>query len=143
MKALVCGETIGDVFPEEQVTGGVPFNFAAHLAHLGNETYLISAVGKDELGEKALAIAAHHGVMTDLIQENSYKTGAFLVTLDEEGHFLYDLGLLSKSDADLPPLPPAPNPPPTPAHTTALPPAQSSHRFHRSSRSECGRLRLR
>jgi len=85
MKAIVYGETIWDIFPEEQVIGGAPFNFAAHLAHLGNETYLISAVGKDELGKKALAMAAHHGVKTDLIQENSYKTGSCLVTLDEKG----------------------------------------------------------
>lgn len=38
-----------DVFPEEQVIGGAPFNFAAILAHLGNEAYLLSAVGRDEL----------------------------------------------------------------------------------------------
>lgn len=85
MNAIVYGETIWDVFPEEQVIGGAPFNFAAHLAHLENETYLISAVGRDELGEKALAMAAHHGIKTDLIQQNDYPTGACLVTLDEKG----------------------------------------------------------
>ena len=85
MKAVVYGETIWDVFPEEQVIGGAPFNFAAHLAHLENETYLISAVGKDELGEKALAMAVRHGIKPDLIQENNYPTGACLVTLDEKG----------------------------------------------------------
>ena len=85
MKAIVYGETIWDIFPEEQVIGGAPFNFAAHLAHLENETYLISAVGKDPLGEKALAMAAHHGINTTLIQENTYPTGACLVTLDEKG----------------------------------------------------------
>ena len=54
MKALVFGEIIWDVYPDEQVIGGAPFNFSAHLSHLGNETYLISAVGEDELGEGAL-----------------------------------------------------------------------------------------
>lgn len=52
MKAIVYGETIWDVFPEEQIIGGAPFNFAAHLAHLGNEAYLFSAVGRDELGDR-------------------------------------------------------------------------------------------
>ncbi len=85
MNAIVYGETIWDVFPEEQVIGGAPFNFAAHLAHLGNEAYLISAVGKDELGEKALAMALRHGIKKDLIQVNDYPTGACLVTLDEKG----------------------------------------------------------
>lgn len=85
MKAIVYGETIWDIFPEEQVIGGAPFNFAAHLAHLGNETYLISAVGKDELGEKALVMAARHEIKTELIQKNMYPTGVCLVTLDEKG----------------------------------------------------------
>ncbi len=85
MNAIVYGETIWDIFPEEQVIGGAPFNFAAHLAHLGNEAYLISAVGKDELGEKALAMAERHGIKTDLIQVNDYPTGACLVTLDAKG----------------------------------------------------------
>ena len=85
MKAIIYGETIWDIYPEEQVIGGAPFNFSAHLAHLGDETYLISAVGQDELGDNAVAMAAHHGIKTDLIQKNTYKTGACLVTLDEKG----------------------------------------------------------
>lgn len=85
MKAIVFGETIWDVFPEEQVIGGAAFNFAAHSSHLGDETYLISAVGKDELGKEAYAKATRHGIKTELIQENEYPTGACIVTLDEKG----------------------------------------------------------
>lgn len=44
MKAVVYGEIIWDIFSEEQVIGGAPFNFAAHLTHLKNDVYLISAV---------------------------------------------------------------------------------------------------
>lgn len=84
MKALVYGEIIWDVYPDEQVIGGAPFNFSAHLAHLGNDTYLISAVGEDELGESALCMAKKHGVKTDFIQVNPNPTGACIVTLNSE-----------------------------------------------------------
>ncbi len=91
MKALVFGEIIWDVYPEEQVIGGAPFNFSAHLAHLGNETYLVSAVGEDELGEQALAMAEKHGVRTDYIQKNNNPTGACIVTLSSEGIPCYNV----------------------------------------------------
>ena len=85
MRAIVFGELIWDVYPEEQVIGGAPFNFSAHLAHLGDEVWLISAVGRDVLGEKALQEARHHGIRTEFIQQNSFPTGACLVTLNEQG----------------------------------------------------------
>lgn len=91
MKALVFGEIIWDVYPDEQVIGGAPFNFSAHLSHLGNETYLISAVGEDELGEKALYMAKKHGVRTDYIQKNRRPTGACTVTLDSAGVPCYNV----------------------------------------------------
>ena len=91
MKAIVFGETIWDVYPNEQVIGGAPFNFSAHLAHLGDEVHFISAVGYDELGEKAIAAAVRHGVKPDLIQKNTYRTGACLVTLGEDGSPSYNV----------------------------------------------------
>jgi fructokinase len=50
MKAIVFGEIIWDVYPDQSVIGGAAFNFGAHMAHLGDEVYLLSAVGTDELG---------------------------------------------------------------------------------------------
>ncbi len=85
MKAIVYGETIWDVFPEERVIGGAPFNYSAHLSHLGNETYLMSAVGNDDLGDEAIKMAHYHGIKTELLGRNSHKTGACLVTVDENG----------------------------------------------------------
>ena len=55
MKYIVYGEVIWDIYPDGEVIGGAPFNFSAHLAHLGDEVYLISAVGKDELGDRAFS----------------------------------------------------------------------------------------
>ena len=49
MKSIVYGETLWDIFPEEKVIGGASFNFAAHMSHLGNETYFISDSYADTL----------------------------------------------------------------------------------------------
>ena len=84
MKAIVFGEVIWDVYPEEQVIGGAPFNFSAHLSHLGCEAYLVSAVGEDDLGNAALAEMKKHGIRSDLMQTVPYPTGCCMVTLNEE-----------------------------------------------------------
>ena len=83
MKAIIFGEVIWDVYPNKKTIGGAPFNFGANLALLGNEVYLVTAVGKDELGEEALGKATEYGIRTNLIQKNDYPTGQCTVTLDE------------------------------------------------------------
>lgn len=85
MKELVYGEVLWDICGKKETIGGAQFNFAAHLAHLGQESYLITAIGNDDLGKRALAAAERHGIRTDFIQTNAHATGATLVTLDKEG----------------------------------------------------------
>ena len=85
MKAIIYGEVIWDVYPDEAVIGGAPFNFSAHLAHLGNEAHLITAIGNDTLGEDALKEMQKHGIHTNLVQKNEFQTGKCLVTLDGNG----------------------------------------------------------
>lgn len=91
MKALVYGETIWDVYPDGEVIGGAPFNFSAHLAHLGNEVRLITAVGNDSLGDRAFEQMKYHRIDTSFVQRNSYPTGRCDVTLDENGIPRYDI----------------------------------------------------
>lgn len=82
MKIVSFGEILFDVFGNEKKIGGAPFNFAAHAARLGAESYLVSAVGADENGREALAAAANVGVRTDLISvERNYPTGRCDVSL--------------------------------------------------------------
>ena len=83
MKALIFGEVIWDVYPDKSVIGGAPFNFAAHMSHLGVESYLITGVGNDELGKNAVCEMKKHGVKTDFVQNNNFDTGMCTVTLDE------------------------------------------------------------
>lgn len=54
MKLLSFGEILFDVFGDTATLGGAPLNVAAHYRQLGGESSIISAVGNDELGERAL-----------------------------------------------------------------------------------------
>jgi len=83
MKLYAIGEIIWDIYDTEKVIGGATFNFCGHCARLGDETYLISAVGTDELGRNALNIADQLGMQTCHIASLDAPTGACIVTLDE------------------------------------------------------------
>ncbi|MBR3594234.1 MAG: hypothetical protein IKL44_06145 [Clostridia bacterium] len=92
MKVLALGEIIWDVYADEKHIGGAPLNFAAHMALLGNESYLLSAVGGDELAAPAKEALERFGVRCDLVQTVPDKaTGKCLVTLDSHGIPNYDL----------------------------------------------------
>lgn len=80
---MIFGEVIWDIYPEKRAIGGAPFNFCAHLAHLGEEAYLVSAVGGDELGTAAYEEMERHGIRTDFVSKNSFPTGSCTVELDE------------------------------------------------------------
>ena len=49
MKLLSFGEVLWDVYPDARFIGGAPMNVAAHMAKQGHDSYLLSAVGNDEL----------------------------------------------------------------------------------------------
>ena len=92
MKLLSFGEILFDVFPDKACIGGAPLNLAAHSFLQGVESYALSAVGDDELGEKALSEVRALGVNTEYIYKNGEKeTGKCLVTLDKNGVPSYDL----------------------------------------------------
>lgn len=92
MKILSFGEILFDVFGDESKIGGAPFNFAAHAVRAGADTYLISAVGRDALGEVALREVGNYSVSTKYISIcEKYATGTCNVTLDSQGIPHYDL----------------------------------------------------
>ena len=67
MRILSFGEILWDMFPDEKKIGGAPFNFAAHAARLGAESYMVSAVGNDENGRYVLSQLQIHGINTDKV----------------------------------------------------------------------------
>jgi fructokinase len=84
------GEVLWDVFPEGEQFGGAPANFACHCRALGAQSYVISCVGDDARGERAVEFLQNHGVDTSaLAVSDCYETGTVVVTLDSAGQPSY------------------------------------------------------
>lgn len=84
MSSVLCfGEILWDVFSDKQQIGGAPLNFAAHFAKLGGGSAMISAVGKDELGDAAIAAVNAFGVDTSAVVRSDLPTGRCNVTLKD------------------------------------------------------------
>ncbi|MGM9648179.1 MAG: PfkB family carbohydrate kinase [Eubacteriales bacterium] len=82
---LVFGEIIWDVYPDQNCIGGAPLNFAAHFVREGGRAALLSAVGKDPLGQGALAFLDRNGVDTAFVSSLDLPTGRCDVTLSAAG----------------------------------------------------------
>lgn len=96
------GETLWDVFPEQECFGGAPANFccaAAEMANKSADIAIITAVGDDEHGRRARAEFERHGVTTLAVQTNDLPTGRVYVTLDEVGRPEYRFETPSAWDA--------------------------------------------
>ncbi len=52
---LGVGELLWDEFPEGMLLGGAPANFAVMAGQLGNHAVILSRIGGDELGRRAVA----------------------------------------------------------------------------------------
>ncbi len=83
------GEILWDIFPDRQVLGGATYNFCVHASTLGNKVHLLSAVGADELGARALVQASGRGLQVQVIEGAS--TGQVTVAVDSEGQPSYKL----------------------------------------------------
>ena len=84
-KILAAGEIIWDIYPDKKTIGGAPLNFAAHAALCGAQSALLSAVGRDKLGEKACEALKEFGVDTRFVGLSDRPTGSCLVELDKNG----------------------------------------------------------
>lgn len=83
------GETLWDVFPDGARFGGAPANVACHAAQLGANAAMVSAVGRDELGAKAIESLQDKGVDTSHVAESKFPTGTVTVQLDQAGKASY------------------------------------------------------
>ncbi len=83
-KIAAFGEVLWDILPDGSVLGGAPFNFTYRINSLNNEGVMISAVGNDTLGEKALQNISYLQISDRFIQINpEYPTGTVNVFFDE------------------------------------------------------------
>ncbi len=87
-RIISLGETLWDVFPDGPRLGGAPLNFSccvAELAQANTQVFLVSAVGDDELGQRAVDAVHTHGVDTSHVQTDQRPTGQVLIELDAAG----------------------------------------------------------
>ncbi len=84
LKCAGLGEVLFDVFKEGPRIGGAPANFAYHCSALGLNSVVVSAVGNDELGRRALQILQDFGLNT-AVQTVDKPTGSVSVEVDKDG----------------------------------------------------------
>jgi fructokinase len=90
VRIVSIGEIIWDVIGDAEHLGGAPLNFAAHAHKLGHEVFLISAVGDDDRGARALEAIRRAGISSQFVQVISGKcTGTAEVELDPSGKPLF------------------------------------------------------
>lgn len=84
MKVLAFGEILWDLIEGQEHLGGAPFNFAAHIRQCGAPSYIITRLGKDDLGEKALLEIKRMKVESRFVQwDDTHPTGTVDVSLDK------------------------------------------------------------
>lgn len=88
------GEVLWDVFPNVSRFGGAPANFACCTGEICRDKCdiaMVSAVGNDILGEKALQELRSHGVDVSAVETSpEHPTGRVTVQLDSQGHASYE-----------------------------------------------------
>lgn len=86
------GEVLWDIFPTHEVIGGAPLNVALRLQSFGVNVAMISSIGNDAYGQKALDYLRENNMETSYVQiEQSHKTGHVLVSLDDKGSASYEI----------------------------------------------------
>lgn len=92
MKPVIVGigEALWDVLPEGKKIGGAPANFAYHVSQFGLDSLVISAIGKDKLGEEIIE-NFNEKELTYHLPEVEYPTGTVQVEIDQVGVPQYNI----------------------------------------------------
>jgi fructokinase len=84
--AVGLGEVLWDLLPGGKQLGGAPANFAYHARQLGAKSAVISAIGRDALGDEILARLRQLGIDTQYVAiDEKHPTGTVSVKLDAAG----------------------------------------------------------
>lgn len=79
---LGIGELLWDILPEGPRLGGAPANFAVMAGRLGNHAAILSRIGRDDLGRRAVDILDPLPADTSFLQvDPAHETGRVTVTL--------------------------------------------------------------
>lgn len=78
--------------------GGVARNIAENLARLGTRTHLITAIGRDPLGDNLLAQTSAAGVRLEFVQRSDLPTGTYTAILDSDGELIVAVADMAVTD---------------------------------------------
>lgn len=86
------GEALWDIFLKENTKriGGAPANFAYHASQFGFESFAVSAIGHDELGDDILKNFDNKH-LNYIIEKVSQETGSVLVRSDNNNETTYEI----------------------------------------------------
>ena len=82
MDFLSFGEILFDVFPDKATLGGAPLNVAGHMTKLGLKGAILSALGDDDYGKRAMEEIKALGMDTSFISTTPFETGKAMITLN-------------------------------------------------------------
>lgn len=84
-RPLIFGELLHDRFPDgREILGGAPFNVAWHLQGFGASPLLVSRIGADAAGERALEAMRAWGLETTAVERDPDRpTGVVVVELGD------------------------------------------------------------
>lgn len=90
-RIIAFGEIVWDMLPAGKQIGGAPLNFAFFSRTADTRSYIISAIGMDQLGEETLGILADACIDLTYVQRNDLPTSQVLVELDDKGCPEYEI----------------------------------------------------
>jgi fructokinase len=84
---LIFGEVLADLFPEQTIIGGAPYNVARHLQAFGLQPLLVTKIGADAYGDAIeKEMQANNMDCRGLQRDAVYPTGQVKVTFTAQGH---------------------------------------------------------
>ena len=79
--------------------GGVGRNVAENLARLGVRTHLVTAIGRDPLGDSLLRETMAAGVLVEFVHRTAEPTGTYTAVLDSNGELVVAVSDMAATDA--------------------------------------------
>ena len=75
-KVVAFGEVVWDILPKQKILGGTPSNMVFRCNSFGEEGFLLSRIGDDELGNAALKRLTELGILDENVQiDYEFPTG--------------------------------------------------------------------
>ncbi|MHB1453075.1 MAG: carbohydrate kinase family protein [Saccharofermentanales bacterium] len=102
IRILAFGEILWDVYPDRTIIGGAPFNFASHISRLGADASIVTAVGQDDLGQRAEKWLSSYHVNDVFLIRSELPTGQCKIQFNDQNQPSYTLiGKVAYDDISL------------------------------------------